>query len=159
MRLPFKVSTTTSNFMIGVTAAASAGPHLNRGYIDPGLAMPVMVLGVLAGGSLVVKLRPCHRKNTRPAYRVRACNRSLGRGNDLERNHRENLMIRLMHARNPRPSGIATLSATGTEPAHFPPQQTQVSSRTRPRPRGRGEGSAVAFPGEHEKLPPAMHRT
>ena len=48
MRLPFKVSTTTSNFMIGVTAAASAGIYLNRGYVDPGLAMPVM-LGVLAG--------------------------------------------------------------------------------------------------------------
>ena len=48
MRLPFKVSTTTSNFMIGVTAAASAGIYLGRGYIDPGLAMPVM-LGVLAG--------------------------------------------------------------------------------------------------------------
>jgi uncharacterized membrane protein YfcA len=48
MRVPFKVSTTTSNFMIGVTAAASAGFYLARGYIDPGLAMPVM-LGVLAG--------------------------------------------------------------------------------------------------------------
>jgi uncharacterized protein len=48
MRIPFKVSTTTSNFMIGVTAAASAGVYLSRGYIDPGLAMPVM-LGVLAG--------------------------------------------------------------------------------------------------------------
>lgn len=48
MRLPFKVSTTTSNFMIGVTAAASAGVFLNRGYVDPGLAMPVM-LGVLFG--------------------------------------------------------------------------------------------------------------
>jgi uncharacterized protein len=51
MRLPFKVSTTTSNFMIGVTAAASAGIYLSRGYISPGLAMPVM-LGVL-GGSLI----------------------------------------------------------------------------------------------------------
>jgi uncharacterized protein len=51
MKLPFKVSTTTSNFMIGVTAAASAGIYLSRGYIDPGIAMPVM-LGVL-GGSLV----------------------------------------------------------------------------------------------------------
>jgi uncharacterized protein len=51
MQLPFKVSTTTSNFMIGVTAAASAGVYLNRGYIDPGLAMPVM-LGVLAGSML-----------------------------------------------------------------------------------------------------------
>lgn len=48
MKIPFKVSTTTSNFMIGVTAAASAGVYLSRGYVDPGLAMPVM-LGVLAG--------------------------------------------------------------------------------------------------------------
>ncbi len=51
MGIPFKVSTTTSNFMIGVTAAASAGIYLRRGYIDPGLAFPVM-LGVL-GGSLL----------------------------------------------------------------------------------------------------------
>jgi uncharacterized membrane protein YfcA len=51
MRLPFKVSTTTSNFMIGVTAAASAGVYLGRGYVDPGLALPVM-LGVLAGSLL-----------------------------------------------------------------------------------------------------------
>jgi uncharacterized protein len=51
MRIPFKVSTTTSNFMIGVTAAASAGVYLSRGYVDPGLAMPVM-LGVLAGALL-----------------------------------------------------------------------------------------------------------
>jgi uncharacterized protein len=51
MKIPFKVSTTTSNFMIGVTAAASAGIYLRRGYIDPALALPVM-LGVL-GGALV----------------------------------------------------------------------------------------------------------
>jgi hypothetical protein len=51
MRIPFKVSTTTSNFMIGVTAAASAGIYLRRGYIDPGLAMPVM-LGVASGSIL-----------------------------------------------------------------------------------------------------------
>lgn len=51
MGLPFKVSTTTSNFMIGVTAAASAGVYLTRGYIDPGLAMPV-ILGVLPGALL-----------------------------------------------------------------------------------------------------------
>jgi uncharacterized protein len=51
MSLPFKVSTTTSNFMIGVTAAASAGVYLARGYIDPGIAMPVM-LGALAGATL-----------------------------------------------------------------------------------------------------------
>jgi uncharacterized membrane protein YfcA len=48
MKLPFKVSTTTSNFMIGVTAAASAGIYMQRGYINPGLSMPV-VLGVIAG--------------------------------------------------------------------------------------------------------------
>lgn len=48
MHIPFKVSTATSNFMIGVTAAAGAGVYLNRGYIDPVLAMPV-VLGVLLG--------------------------------------------------------------------------------------------------------------
>lgn len=48
MRVPFKVSTTTSNFMIGVTAAASAGVYLQRGWIDFSLALPVM-LGVLAG--------------------------------------------------------------------------------------------------------------
>jgi len=51
MGFPFKVSTTTSNFMIGVTAAASAGIYLNQGYIDPGLAMPTM-LGVLLGALL-----------------------------------------------------------------------------------------------------------
>ena len=51
MRIPFKVSTATSNFMIGVTAAASAGVYLKRGYIDPGLTMPVM-LGVVAGSFL-----------------------------------------------------------------------------------------------------------
>ena len=48
MHLPFKVSTTTSNFMIGVTAAASAGIYLHRGWIDPRVALPV-VLGVLGG--------------------------------------------------------------------------------------------------------------
>ena len=62
MGLPFKVSTTTSNFMIGVTAAASAGVYLQRGYIDPGIAMPVM-LGVLAGattGAALLHRAPPH---------------------------------------------------------------------------------------------------
>jgi uncharacterized membrane protein YfcA len=57
MRLPFKVSTTTSNFMIGVTAAASAGVYLRQGYIHPGLAMPVM-LGVLVGSVLGARVLP-----------------------------------------------------------------------------------------------------
>src|SRR6202041_3933526 len=60
MKLPFKVSTTTSNFMIGVTAAASAGVYLNRGYIDPGLAIPVMLgvlIGSIAGTRILIKSR------------------------------------------------------------------------------------------------------
>lgn len=66
MRIPFKVSTTTSNFMIGVTAAASAGVYLHRGYIDPGLAMPVMLgvlLGSLAGARLLPKASTHHLRN------------------------------------------------------------------------------------------------
>jgi uncharacterized membrane protein YfcA len=55
MGLPFKVSTTTSNFMIGVTAAASAGIYFTQGYIDPALAMPTM-LGVLAGSLLGARI-------------------------------------------------------------------------------------------------------
>jgi len=55
MRMPFKASTTTSNFMIGVTAAASAGLYLHDGYISPGLSMPVM-LGILPGALIGSKL-------------------------------------------------------------------------------------------------------
>lgn len=51
MKIPFKVSTATSNFMIGITGAASAGIYLSKGYVDPGLTAPVMV-GVLAGSLL-----------------------------------------------------------------------------------------------------------
>ncbi len=60
MRIPFKVSTTTSNFMIGVTAAASAGIYLHRGYLEPGLVMPVMLgvlLGALIGARLLVRTK------------------------------------------------------------------------------------------------------
>lgn len=57
MKIPFKVSTTTSNFMIGVTAAASAVIYLQRGYIDPGLAMPIVV-GVLIGAYFGSKILP-----------------------------------------------------------------------------------------------------
>ena len=55
MGFPFKVSTTTSNFMIGVTAAASAGIYLSQGYIDPGLTMPTM-LGTLVGALLGTRI-------------------------------------------------------------------------------------------------------
>lgn len=57
MGFPFKVSTTTSNFMIGVTAAASAGLYLHMGYIDPLLSLPVM-LGVITGSIIGARLLP-----------------------------------------------------------------------------------------------------
>lgn len=63
MRLPLKVSTTTSNFMIGVTAAASAGLYFARGEINPIVAAPV-ALGVLAGATLGAKLLPHMRTTT-----------------------------------------------------------------------------------------------
>jgi uncharacterized protein len=62
MHIPYKVSTTTSNFMIGVTAAASAGVYLSRGYIDPVVSMPVF-LGVLTGS--VVGARILMKSRTR----------------------------------------------------------------------------------------------
>jgi len=55
MRLPMKVSTTTSNFMIGVTAAASAGIYFSRGDIPPLITAPV-ALGVLLGAFIGVHL-------------------------------------------------------------------------------------------------------
>ena len=55
MRLPMKVSSATSNFMIGVTAAASAGIYLSRGDVDPRIAAPV-ALGVLAGALVGARL-------------------------------------------------------------------------------------------------------
>jgi hypothetical protein len=60
MRLPIKVSTATSNFMIGVTAAASAGVYFARGDIDPFVAAPVatgVLLGAVAGSRLLGQLR------------------------------------------------------------------------------------------------------
>jgi len=55
MKLPMKVSTATSNFMIGVTAAASAGIYFLRGDIVPFIAAPVM-MGVLLGAILGTRL-------------------------------------------------------------------------------------------------------
>ncbi|WP_258359496.1 sulfite exporter TauE/SafE family protein [Moorella sulfitireducens] len=60
MKLPMKVSTATSNFMIGITAAASAGVYFVRGYINPAIAAPValgVVLGAVLGTRLMVRLR------------------------------------------------------------------------------------------------------
>jgi uncharacterized membrane protein YfcA len=55
MRLPIKVSSATSNFMIGVTAAASAGVYFMRGDIDPFIAAPVAT-GVLIGATFGSRL-------------------------------------------------------------------------------------------------------
>ncbi|MFC6644621.1 sulfite exporter TauE/SafE family protein [Granulicella cerasi] len=57
MGIPFKVSTATSSFMIGVTGVASAAIYLKRGYIQPVIALPVM-LGVLAGSMVGARLLP-----------------------------------------------------------------------------------------------------
>jgi hypothetical protein len=60
MQMPIKVSTATSNFMIGVTAAASAGVYFMRGDIDPFIAGPVAVgvlFGAMAGAALLPKLQ------------------------------------------------------------------------------------------------------
>ncbi|MFC4276406.1 sulfite exporter TauE/SafE family protein [Achromobacter aloeverae] len=59
LRLPIKVSSATSNFMIGVTAAASAGAYFARGDIDIGIAGPIAlgsVIGSLAGARLLMWL-------------------------------------------------------------------------------------------------------
>lgn len=58
MRLPYKVSTTTSNFIMGITAATSVGIYFARGYINLHLAGPVMLgvlLGALIGTKVLVK--------------------------------------------------------------------------------------------------------
>lgn len=57
MRIPFRVTTATSNFMIGVTAAASIGIYLKNGYLDPVLVAPA-ALGVLGGAFVGAKLLP-----------------------------------------------------------------------------------------------------
>ena len=59
MKVPFKVSTTTSNFMMGVTACASAVVYIQRGNIVPGIACPVLIgvlFGALTGARLLKKL-------------------------------------------------------------------------------------------------------
>jgi len=61
MKVPFKVSTTTSNFMMGVTAVASAIIYLQRGYIVPQMAMPVAIgvlLGAIAGSRILIRSNP-----------------------------------------------------------------------------------------------------
>ncbi|WP_437918127.1 sulfite exporter TauE/SafE family protein [Sphingobacterium sp. LRF_L2] len=55
MRIPFKVSTTTSNFMMGVTALASCVIYIQKGYIVPDICLPVMI-GVLLGAMVGAKI-------------------------------------------------------------------------------------------------------
>lgn len=60
LRLPYKVATTTSNFMIGITAAVSAGIYFAHGYIIPTIAFPVMIgviAGSISGAKLLVRMR------------------------------------------------------------------------------------------------------
>lgn len=73
MRLPYKVATTTSNFMIGITAAVSAGIYFSHGYIDPTIAFPVMI-GVLIGSFSGAKvLRNIHTRLLRILFSIIIC--------------------------------------------------------------------------------------
>lgn len=59
MKLPIKVSSATSNFMIGVTASASAGAYFLRGDVRPEIAAPVsvgIIIGSFLGAKLMMKL-------------------------------------------------------------------------------------------------------
>lgn len=77
LRLPYKVATTTSNFMIGITAAVSAGVYLSQGYIVPVIVFPVM-LGVLLGAFLGAKLlRKIHTRVLRILFSIILCIISL----------------------------------------------------------------------------------
>ncbi len=74
MRLPIKVSTATSNFMIGVTAAASAGVYFARGDINPFIAAPV-VTGVLIGAVIGSETPGPHQERMDSR---RVCRRAYG---------------------------------------------------------------------------------
>lgn len=63
MKMPFKVSTTTSNFMMGVTATASAVIYLQKGYIQPAICMPVLIgvlLGAMVGARILIRSNTKH---------------------------------------------------------------------------------------------------
>lgn len=73
LRLPYKVATTTSNFMIGITAAASAGVYLNYGYINPAVTFPVMI-GVMIGSFLGARLlTKMHNRTLRILFSLLIC--------------------------------------------------------------------------------------
>lgn len=73
MRLPYKVSTTTSNFMIGITAAVSAGIYFSQGYINPVITFPVMI-GVIIGAFTGARLLPkMHTRILRIIFSIVIC--------------------------------------------------------------------------------------
>lgn len=73
LHIPFKVATTTSNFIIGITAAVSTGIYFTHGYINPTITFPVM-LGVLAGSFAGAKILPNIRSyNLRIIFSIVIC--------------------------------------------------------------------------------------
>lgn len=73
LRLPYKVATTTSNFMIGITAAVGAGIYFANGYIDPVITFPVM-LGVIAGAIAGARILPhLHTRFLRIIFSIAVC--------------------------------------------------------------------------------------
>lgn len=73
LRLPYKVATTTSNFMIGITAAVSAGIYFSHGYINPTIAFPVM-LGVIGGAFTGARILPkLHNRILRILFSIVIC--------------------------------------------------------------------------------------
>lgn len=73
LRLPYKVSTTTSNFMIGITAAVSAGIYLTNSYINAVITFPV-ILGVIVGAYLGAKWLPrIHTRILRIVFSIVIC--------------------------------------------------------------------------------------
>lgn len=73
LRLPYKVATTTSNFMIGITAAVGAGIYFSQGYINPAIAFPVMI-GVIIGSFIGAKvLTHIHTQVLRILFSIVIC--------------------------------------------------------------------------------------
>jgi uncharacterized membrane protein YfcA len=73
LRLPYKVATTTSNFMIGITAAVSAGIYFSNGYIVPNITFPVMI-GVIIGSFTGARILPkIHTRILRIVFSIIIC--------------------------------------------------------------------------------------
>ncbi|EKD72480.1 MAG: hypothetical protein ACD_45C00665G0006, partial [uncultured bacterium] len=73
LKLPYKVATTTSNFMIGITAAVSAGIYFQRGYINPTITFPVLIgafIGSLCGTKLISRIQV---KSLRIIFSITIC--------------------------------------------------------------------------------------